>query len=65
MNRRALWIVFAFILLALSCAAVAIRVYGYPGFLPWSAAQAFDWFVEPGSAVWWLTMGGVFEVFPG
>ncbi len=62
--KRTCWIIFTFMLPALSGAAVAIRIYGYPDFVPWNVAQAFDGFIEPGSAVWWLTMGGVFQAFP-
>jgi hypothetical protein len=49
---------------ALSVAAVADRAAGSHGFIPWPIENALAWFIEPGLAVWWFTLGGVFQSFP-
>jgi hypothetical protein len=63
-NRRTRRLVAFLGLLALSTTAVGVREAGYPEGVPWMLAQALDRFAEPGVAVWWLTMGGVFQAFP-
>lgn len=57
-------ILLASALLALSAAAVAVRVRGYPDFVPAPLAHALDRFIEPGATLWWLTMGATFQAFP-
>ncbi len=44
--------------------AVAVRVSGYPDYVPRAAAGFLDVFVEPGAAVWWVTLGHAFQAFP-
>jgi len=51
-------------LLLLSILAVAVRVAGYPTSVPRVLAIFLDSFIEPGSTLWWLTIGGAFEGFP-
>jgi hypothetical protein len=62
-NTR-LWIALLFGVLALSVIAVWVRVASYPEYVPRAIARALDYFVEPGSAVWWLTIGKAFQAFP-
>ena len=44
--------------------AVAVRVSGYPDYVPRALAGFLDFFVEPGAAVWWVTLGHAFQAFP-
>jgi hypothetical protein len=64
-KRRAwLWIAVSSGLLVLSMIAIGVRVAGYPEYVPRAIAGFLDDFVEPGSALWWMTTGGVFQAFP-
>jgi hypothetical protein len=63
-RRTRLWMALSFGVLALSVIAVWVRVASYPGYVPPAVASALDYFVEPGAAVWWLTIGKVFQAFP-
>jgi hypothetical protein len=51
-------------LLALSACAVAVRVAGYPDYVPRLAAHLLDAFVEPGVTIWWFGPGTLFVEFP-
>ena len=54
----------AALLLASSACAVAVRVAGYPDYVPRLAARLLDGFVEPGVTVWWFGPGTLFVEFP-
>ena len=63
-KRTRLWsrpLALSFGVLVLSVIAVWVRVASYPEFVPPAIARALDYFIEPGAAVWWLTMGKVFQ----
>lgn len=61
---RARWLIVAIGLLAASVAAACVRAYRYPAFVPRIVAHTLDQFIEPGLALWWLTLGGAFQSFP-
>lgn len=63
-RRARLWIALSFGLLVLSVIAVGVRVAGYPEFVPRAIARGLDYFIEPGAAVWWITIGKAFQAFP-
>jgi hypothetical protein len=63
-GRARLWIALSLGALALSAIAVWVRVASYPEYVPRAVATALDYFVEPGAAVWWLTIGKAFQAFP-
>lgn len=50
--------------LVLSMTAVAVRVSGYADYVPRAVAEFLDYFVGPGAAVWWMTLGSAFQAFP-
>jgi hypothetical protein len=58
------WIAISVGILVLSITAVAVRVCGYPDSVPRAVAGSLDAFVEPGAAVWWVTLGHAFQAFP-
>ena len=62
--HRKRWLILTVGLLALSVASVWARAHGYPEVVPGALAHLLDQFVEPGVAVWWFTIGGVFQSFP-
>ena len=59
-----LWIALSLGLLILSAVAIGVRVAGYPEYVPRAIASTLDYFIEPGAAVWWMTIGKVFQAFP-
>jgi len=61
---RARWLAVAIGLLATGVAAACAGAYGYPEFVPRIVANALDQFLEPGLALWWLTLGGPFQSSP-
>jgi hypothetical protein len=63
-RRTWLWVALSFGLLILSVIAVGVRVAGYPEYVPRVIVTAVDYFIEPGAAVWWMTIGKVFQAFP-
>jgi hypothetical protein len=63
-SRTRLWIALSFGVLVLSAIAVWVHVASYPEHVPRSIARALDYFIEPGAAVWWLTIGKAFQAFP-
>lgn len=63
-RRTGLWIAVFVGLLLLSVIAIAVRVAGYPQYVPHAIAGALDFFIEPGAAVWWMTIGKAFQAFP-
>jgi hypothetical protein len=63
-RRTRLWIALSFCVLVLSAIAVWVRAASYPEYVPRAVARALDWFIEPGAAVWWMTIGKVFQAFP-
>jgi hypothetical protein len=63
-RRTGLWIALSFGFLVLSVSAIGVRVAGYPECVPRAIAGALDYFIEPGAAVWWMTIGKVFQAFP-
>jgi hypothetical protein len=63
-KRARLWIALALGLLVLSIVALGVRVTGYREPVPLVSATFFDDFLEPGTAVWWMTIGKVFQAFP-
>ena len=63
-RRTRLWIALSFGVLVLSVIAVWVRVAAYPEYVPHAIARALDYFIEPGAAVWWVTIGKVFQAFP-
>ena len=63
-GRRGLWIAVACGLLLLSVIAIAVRVAGYPASVPRAIVRALGYFIEPGAAVWWMTIGKAFQAFP-
>ena len=50
--------------LVLSVIAVWVRVAAYREYVPHAIARALDFFIEPGAAVWCVTIGKVFQAFP-
>ena len=65
LNRRSwLWIALAFGLLIVSVVAIGVRVAGYPEYVPGAVARTLEYFIEPGAAVWWMTIGKAFQAFP-
>ena len=63
-RRTGPWIALSFGLLVLSVIAIGVRVAGYPQFVPRAIASTLDYFIEPGAAVWWMTIGKAFQAFP-
>ena len=63
-RRTGLWIAISLGLLLLSVVAIGVRVAGYPEYVPRAIAAALDFFIEPGAAVWWMTIGKAFQAFP-
>jgi hypothetical protein len=63
-RRTGLWIALSFGLLVLSVIAIGVRAAGYPEYVPRAIAGALDCFIEPGAAVWWMTIGKAFQAFP-
>jgi hypothetical protein len=61
---RSRWLIVAITLLAMSAAAVLAGAKGYPEFVPQIVVRTLDQFLEPGLALWWLTLGGPFQSFP-
>lgn len=57
------WSVGVFVGIA-SAAGIAIRAAGYPAAVPQVVSRALMIFIEPGLAIWWFTVGGVFQGFP-
>ena len=47
-----------------SAAAVTVRALSYPEYVPRPAVDILEPFVEPGLAIWWLTIGKAFQAFP-
>jgi hypothetical protein len=63
-HAKAIWL---FILLSVGVATaggIVIRATGYPAPIPQAITWALTAFVEPGLAIWWLTVGGAFQGFP-
>ena len=58
------WIALSLGVLGLSVIATGVRAARYPESVPRTIAVALEDFVEPGTAVWWLTLGGPFRTFP-
>ena len=50
-------------MLLLTLIAVGVRRAGYP-YVPRPISAVLDAFVEPGAALWWLTLGGPFRTSP-
>jgi hypothetical protein len=63
-RRTGRWIALSFGLLVLSVIAIGVRVAGYPQLVPRAIASTLDYFIEPGAAVWWMTIGKAFQAFP-
>jgi hypothetical protein len=63
-RRTRLWIALSSGVLVMSVIAVWVRVAAYPEYVPPAIARALDYFIEPGAAVWWVTIGKVFQAFP-
>ena len=61
---RGCWLVILLALLALSVAALALRVAGYPAWVPQFMKPLADAFLEPGAALWWFTSSSLFQSFP-
>jgi hypothetical protein len=63
-RRIWLWSAVSFGFLIVSVVAIAVRVAGYPAYVPRAIASILDYFIEPGAAVWWMTIGKAFQAFP-
>jgi hypothetical protein len=63
-RRTRLWIALSSGVLVMSVIAVWVRVAAYPEYVPPAIARALDYLIEPGAAVWWVTIGKVFQAFP-
>ena len=58
------WIALSLGVLGLSVIATAVRAARYPASVPQTIAFALVDFIEAGTAVWWLTLGGPFRTVP-
>jgi hypothetical protein len=58
------WLGLAFGFFVMSVAAIAVRALNYPGYVPRPIVHVLEPFVEPGMAIWWLTIGKAFQAFP-
>lgn len=54
----------AALLTTVSLAALVLRLLGRPAWLPVPVKHALDAWLEPGLAVWWVTLGGPFQHAP-
>ena len=63
-RRKWPWIALSFGLLIVSVIAIGVHVAGYPEYVPRAIANTLDYFIEPGAAVWWMTIGKAFQAFP-
>jgi len=58
------WLILAFAFFVTSVAAIAVRAAQYPDYVPRSIVEVLEYFIEPGLAIWWLTIGKAFQAFP-
>jgi hypothetical protein len=59
-----LWLGLSLGVFVVSLGAVLARTSGYY-YLPHAVGSTLDRFAAPGEFVWWFTMGGAFEGYPG
>lgn len=63
-SRRQAWLTLTACLAAVSAASTAVRASVNQEVIPGWLANLLGDFVEPGAAVWWLSLGGAFQAFP-
>jgi hypothetical protein len=64
MRNRAAWVLISLAIAAISVGAVADRASGFQGHVPRMVTMFLAWFIGPGTGIWWLSGGHVFQAFP-